>query len=101
MVGDPAIDDVANVETVAENLACALEQTQACIHMATLKAEDWTLGKPHRGARRRTGAARCPVIVPVPVSGAAAARTVWPERAQSSTRRLEVHSPSNAGGHRA
>jgi len=60
MVGDPAIDDVANVETVAENLACALEQTQACIHMATLKAEDWTWESliEARAAERALHAAR-------------------------------------------
>lgn len=42
MVGDPAIDDGANVETVAENLACALDEALVCVHMATPEAEDWT-----------------------------------------------------------
>lgn len=42
MAGDPALDDVDYVETVAENLAGALNEALARIEMKPPEADDWT-----------------------------------------------------------
>lgn len=42
MAGDPALDDVDYVETVAENLAGALDEALARVELKTPEVDDWT-----------------------------------------------------------
>lgn len=42
MAGDPALDDVGYVETVAENLSGALNEALVRVEMTTPEADDWT-----------------------------------------------------------